>query len=370
MTGRLLLFPWRRYLSADEGREAGEQILATPISDRAGRAKELQLEEPATILFLLGHLASLLESSPGTARDEAEFLHWFIARPKRRIGVLDERAYFLGESALLAAKACRLLSLRDEMRRWLDRAEAAFRLSARHVEDLSRLAYERLALYIEERRFDEVLELVPELFDTMVEREMGEDAVKTRFLEAWALRETGRLKEAADVFNKIVEWAPSLANGENLLALACVNLGQIYAALGEPDRSLDLARRAAPVFRRLNNLFGLAKLQWTIGDTLRSQGDTAGAIVAYREAQKEFRDLGMRADVASLHLVIADLLLDLGQDPQAEWEVRAALPVIDEEKMVPEGVAADGLLRESLRRRQINRQALRDLHGYFRHDRS
>ncbi|MGH9365598.1 MAG: hypothetical protein ACRD1B_10105, partial [Thermoanaerobaculia bacterium] len=138
----------------------------------------------------------------------------------------------------------------------------------------------------------------------------------------------------------------------------------------EPDKSLDLVRRAAPVFRRLNNLFGLAKLQWTVGDALRSQRDIAGAIEAYREAQKEFRGLGMRADVASLHLVIADLLLDLGQDRQAEWEVRTALPVIDEEKMVPEGVAAYGLLRESLRRRQINRQALRDLHGYFRHDRS
>jgi hypothetical protein len=78
----------------------------------------------------------------------------------------------------------------------------------------------------------------------------------------------------------------------------------------------------------------------------------------------------MRADIASLHLVIADLLLDLGQERQAEWEVRAALPVIEEEKMVPEGVAAYGLLLESVRRRSINRQALRDLHGYFRHDQS
>jgi hypothetical protein len=46
-------------------------------------------------------------------------------------------------------------------------------------------------------------------------------------------------------------------------------------------------------------------------------------------------------------------------------EVLAALPIIDEEKMVPEGFVALSLLRESLRQQKINRQALRDLHGYF-----
>ncbi len=75
-----------------------------------------------------------------------------------------------------------------------------------------------------------------------------------------------------------------------------------------------------------------------------------------------------RADVASLHLVIADLLLKLGQERQAEWEIRSALPVIIEEKMVPEGIAALSLLEQSLKGRRIDRQALRDLHGYFRQE--
>ena len=73
----------------------------------------------------------------------------------------------------------------------------------------------------------------------------------------------------------------------------------------------------------------------------------------------------MRADVAAVHLVIADLLLENGQDKQAEWEIRQALPIIDEYKLVPEGFAALTLLRESLRRQKIDRQALRNLHGYF-----
>jgi hypothetical protein len=73
----------------------------------------------------------------------------------------------------------------------------------------------------------------------------------------------------------------------------------------------------------------------------------------------------MRGDEAAVLLVIADLLLEQGAEAQAEWEIRAALPIIDEEKMVPEGMAAYALLRESVRRRKIDRNALRDVHGYF-----
>jgi len=109
----------------------------------------------------------------------------------------------------------------------------------------------------------------------------------------------------------------------------------------------------------------LAKLRWCVGDILREQGKPGEAIEAYRAALHESEEVGIRGDVAALHLVLADLLLDTGQEAQAEWEIRAALPIIDEEKMVPEGIAALSLLRESVRRSQIDRKALRDLHGYF-----
>jgi hypothetical protein len=102
-----------------------------------------------------------------------------------------------------------------------------------------------------------------------------------------------------------------------------------------------------------------------MGDLLRVKGQPSSAVEAYRESQKEFAEIGMRGDVAALQLVIADLLLDLGQDEAARREIVAALPAIDEMQMVPEGVAALALLRESVRGRGIDRAALRELHGYF-----
>jgi hypothetical protein len=98
---------------------------------------------------------------------------------------------------------------------------------------------------------------------------------------------------------------------------------------------------------------------------MRETGQLDASIAAFRDAQEQFALLGMRADIAALNLVIADMLLDLGQDAEALREIALALPVIDELKMAPEGMAALSLLRESALRQQVNRAALRELHGYF-----
>ena len=45
--------------------------------------------------------------------------------------------------------------------------------------------------------------------------------------------------------------------------------------------------------------------------------------------------------------------------------VLLALPIVEEYKLVPEGMAALALLRESVRQQKVNHQALRDLHGFF-----
>jgi hypothetical protein len=57
--------------------------------------------------------------------------------------------------------------------------------------------------------------------------------------------------------------------------------------------------------------------------------------------------------------------LDAGKDQEARAEIERALPVIDEYKLMPEGIAALSLLRQSLANRRINQKALRDLHGFF-----
>jgi len=369
-------------LSREEGRFAADCLLAIPVAERSEKAREFFLDDPEMVLPLLSVLEERKDGSPSSVREDAEFLFRFLEKETRGpedggLFLFDEREYLMGESARIAATTCRYLSLRDEARRWIDRSEAAFRRTLNSAPHLSRVAYQRLALYTEERRFDEVLELLPGLVESFEREEMPEDALKCRFLEGAVLIETNQLTEAVAVFTAICEKAAALRS-EKLVATASYNLVQVYADLGQAEEAMAKARETVPLLQRLGDRIGLAKLQWGIGDMLRIEGERArqigddrgqlslgSAIESYRVAQKEFRDLGMQADVAALHLVIADLLLDVGQDRQARWEIQAALPVIEEYGLVPEGVAALSLLRESLNNHRINRQALRDLHGYF-----
>ncbi len=363
MTGKVIHFP-RLPLSSEAGAAAAEKVLATPIEQRYGLAESLQLEDPETLLSLCSLLRYRLDSSPAAVRDEAEFLYRFIETPRREIGLFDEREYFLGETALLAGTACRHLSRREEAHVWFDRAEAGFRHTVNAPGDLSRLGYQRLAERLEERQIDVVLEMLPPLVESFRSLEMRDDALKCRSLEGLALMESDELSAALQVFEEIAEEAESIGNGK-LLGSAYTNLTHLHAMMGNADAALAASAKAIPVLRRQNDLVSLAKVQWGIATLLRETGRIDASIEAYRRAQEEFASIGMRADVAALNLVVADLLLETGREVEAQREIAGALPVISELKMAPEGMAALSLLRESARRQEINRQALRDLHGYF-----
>jgi tetratricopeptide (TPR) repeat protein len=348
-----------------EGRRVADRALATPIAERTIRARELRLEHPEVLLCLCEALTRRIETAPAAVAEDADFFYRFLDLPHRKIGEFDEREYFLGELALLAGGANRILFHREDARRWLDRAEANFVRAANASVHFARVAYQRLALAIEERRFEEVLELAPIWSEYYRKLGLIEEALKARFLEGLSRRELGRFSEAVQVFCDILEEAESFGN-VRLQAQAANNLAQLYRLLGNPEQALASARRALPLLRSLDSRVHLTKLRWCVGDILREQGKLGEAIEAYREAVHEAEDVGIRGDAAAIHLVLADALLQTGQEAQAEWEIRAALPIIDEEQMVPEGVAALSLLRESLRRRKIDRQALRSLHGYSR----
>jgi len=68
---------------------------------------------------------------------------------------------------------------------------------------------------------------------------------------------------------------------------------------------------------------------------------------------------------AYLRIVLAEALLQGGRSAEAELELRTALPTIEREKMVPEGVAAIALLRESVRQRKTDPKALSAVREYL-----
>src|SRR5207245_7289785 len=134
---------------------------------------------------------------------------------------------------------------------------------------------------LEERQFDAIMELAPRWFECFSKLGLEEDALKCRFLEAHALKETERLSEAKDAFRRISEDAKAL-KADRLAAIAAQNVFQIHAFLGEVEEAITEARQAAPILKRLNNRVNLAKLQLGVGYLLRGQGKLVDCIEAFR----------------------------------------------------------------------------------------
>jgi tetratricopeptide (TPR) repeat protein len=325
---------------------------------------DLQLDDPETLLGLCRKIREDIDANPVRAHAEADFLYGFLLTPKRAIGLFDERDYFLGEAALLAGTASRILARRDEASRWFDRAEGSFRVTVNAVADWSRVSYQRLALLLEERRFDEVLEQLPGLVDSFEKLDMVEDSLKCRFIEGLTRVEMGELSAAATAFEQLRAQADSTHN-DSLLASALANLVHVHGMLGDTEEALTCSKQALPIFAKLGKRIHIGKVHWGIGSLLRSKGQYEFAIEAFASARDEFAELGMAADVAATRLMIADLHLELSDDAAALREILYALPIVEEYKLVPEGAAALQLLRQSIQQQKVNHQALRDLHGFF-----
>lgn len=348
----------------EEASAHAHSYLGTPEGDRTADAIDRSLGDGDVLTAIFSALWDLINTTPSVVAAEASYIYrWLSARGDKDF-FFDERDFFLGESALLAAGSVRLLGKRDETERWLDRADAAFRHTVAPAAHLARVSYIRLTLRYDMRRHEDVLELLPSVTLTFHKLGMAADYAKCRFLEAMSLKELGRTDDAAVSLQGLVDGDSALVDGA-LRGMALVNLGNLHSEQGAFELALTNYTRALPELQRANRHSALADLKLMLGGTLQRMGHLSAAIQAFRESVDEHATLGMETRTAYLRVVLATALIEAGRPREAEWEIQAALPTIEEQKMVPEGFVAVGLLRESVKQRKTDPRALLELRAYL-----
>lgn len=331
---------------------------------RSHAVRNRTLANPDVLVSVFGLLRDNKEFCPRQVAEEASAIYSWIASSDTPLGVFDERDYFLAESAYLAGISCRLLGQREEATRWIDRAEAKFRHTLNPAPGLTNIAYTRLALRYEMGDLNHVLDLVPSLRTSFQRLGMSAEAAKCILLEAMTLKGLGRVKDALDLLEPVQGWGEGQLDS-SLRGRIVSELGDLY----QLDDRFDLAMKAYSVALSLLQKQGtsqaLADLKMFVGEAHRQKELLPVALEAFRAAAADYQELGLETRLAYLRVFIADTLLKLGRNREAEWELLAALPVIEEQKMVPEGFAAVALLKESVRRRQTDPSALRELREHL-----
>ena len=365
-SAKVLRFPVRATptLTALEVLRLANSYLASCRAEGSEERRLELLQAPDVLLSVCTLLYDKVENSAAEVFEEASALYRAVTDHKGSLGVFDEKDFFLGQLAAIAGGASRIMGKRSDAEVWFERAEAGYRHTVNPAPLLASVSYQRLALRCEAGQFAAVAELAPMLARSFEKLNMPRDYAKCTFLEALSLKLAGNHDKAECRFavvtaNDFADLDPGLAG------LAYVHMADMYAADEKNELAEAAYSHALPLLARGNRRPAIAQLKGTIAETFRRQGRLNEAIGAYNEAVAEYSNLGMTTTVAYFRILLAQSYLEAGQHRQAEWQILTALPIIEEAQMVPEGFAAVALLRESVRQRNANPQALSDLRQYL-----
>jgi tetratricopeptide (TPR) repeat protein len=366
-TARILRFPGRErpiHLSVEEAREIADRFLSEPLDERSEEMSACVLGNPDVLLAVCGQLRQDREVVPSVVALEAASLYRLIWDRGGPLGLFDEHDFFLGETAFLAGSAYRILGNRIEAFRWLDRAEAGFRHTVNPGVGLAEVAYNRLVVRFEMGHHEDVIELTDSLATSYVR--LGDELgrAKCQLLKSKALTQVGKADRSLELLETI-RHSPALASDPGILGHVLVDIGEHHSLAGRYPEATSCYQEALPLLKRANRPIALAHLKAVLGETFRVQGRPDVALESYRSALADYSTVGTTSWVAYLRVLVAETLLALDRPREAEWEILQALPTIEEQKMVPEGFAAVALLRESVKRRKADPNALRELREHL-----
>jgi tetratricopeptide (TPR) repeat protein len=278
---------------------------------------------------------------------------------RANFGLFDERDFFLGEFAFLAGGAFRLMGKRGEALDWLSRADYCFRHTINPAAGLANVSYARLALTFDTGEYAAVLQGAPALRESFLRLGMHTEVAKCSLLEAFALKQLGKSDTA---LARLAE-AASLVESSNgpLLSRVLVEMADVYQLRNETSKAVTCFEKAASLLEPGEISLFSADLKMFLGAAYSGQEDFRNALEALKSAHHDYAALEMSTRAAYVNLFIANTLLRLGRTREAEWEILAALPVIEDQEMVAEGVAAVALLKESVRQRKADPAVISDV---------
>jgi len=321
--------------------------------------------ETKTLFSAAASLRARADDEPLQTLKKAAALHQWLSARSQAVGSLDEADLLLGIAALWAGTTLRISGHFQQANRWFDLAQERFLRVVNSAQQFAKLDYARATVLYQQSRCAELVPIFKALRSRFEKLGMPNDAARAGFTEAMTLASLNRWGEALEILEVLSESSVVLADG-NLHAVVQVYLATSLAQLRERDRAEAAYATALRSVASGRHPIVAACLKWSIGDFYRSLGDAARALYFYRLVLTDYLSIGLRTLAAQIRLTIADVSLELGRDREAEQEIVWALPILEEEGLVGEGLAAVSLLKESVRRRKTDPRALRELREHLR----
>jgi tetratricopeptide (TPR) repeat protein len=335
-------------------------FLAIPARSRSEDLNCRFLSDPAVLLATVLRLRSLVEASPIKCMEEAILIYGWLDKNRQVLESGEESELFLAELAWIAAAGNKHCGRYRESQAWLDRLEHGCDGFASTKRVRARADYVRLAVLYELRCYQEVIAKLAGLKERFARLGMRLSFAKCCLLEAITLKEVGRDAEARIAFDALSR-DPAIQCEKSLQGMAFIGIAELDGRLGLFEAAHGNILKARQLLKDSGMPLAVAHLHAVEGELLRDQGQLNRAVDSYRAGVAVYSAGEFPSHAAYLRVVLAETLMIAGRENEAVTEIVVALPVIDEQGLVREGIAAMALLRESIRRQKADPRALREL---------
>jgi len=340
-----------------------ELYMTTNASDRTDELRQSFFSDARTLLAMVASLRLRRNAAPHVVVElGSELFDWIQSSEVQ--GSQMEQIDLLADLSLLVGSSCRFKGDWRAAIAWLSKAEGLFQKTARPEAGLARVAYARLALAYDTHRHEEVLRGIQDLHSEFVALGMEEESAICRFVQGASLEVLGRLGEATEILSTL---RSSLLEqpGHWLLGHTTSKLAEVLALSGRFDDAFKYYRQAL-VWLGDRPSWARAAFKGHLGGTLRDTGNFTSAISSFRDAIAEYSVLGIGTRVAYIRMLLAETLLLADRPREAEVEILAALPTIEEQEMAAEGIVAISLLRESIRQSCLDGEVLKQVREHLK----
>ena len=336
------------------------EFLELSMEERSEELNSRFLRDGAVLLACWSGLKAITETAPLRCLEQAVSLFAWVARNQDLFESRDEGQFFAAELALVAAVTSKHCGRYQDCESWLESVHRSCEgvVDSGHIG--ARAEFIRVAMMHERYQFEEVLRELPEVRSRFDQLGMELYSAKTQFLEAFSLKLLWRDDEALVVLEELKR-SQVLQADKRVRAMTFAATAEIEGRRGRLTEALAGIETAQDLLGASCESLASAYLNGVKGELLRDQGRFDAAEQAYRAAIAINSAGGFHSQAAYLRVILAEMLLAAGKEDEATAEIVLALPVIDQNEMVREGIAAMGLLRESVRRKRMDPVALSQL---------
>ena len=253
-----------------------------------------------------------------------------------------ENAYFLGEAAFLAGLTAEALGLRVEVVKWLTVAEKEFEGASAKAPLNGKVQLLRAMRARDLKRFDDCVRSFTALRPRLTAWGMYRESLLCKLAIALVWKELG-LREKA--LAPLLELEHETENVDpSLYSCVLSHAAQILDSEGQERQAIGMLNKALFAAGSAGNPRVAAVAASCRGEAELDRGNREAAVDWFFTAVALSESGGSSSDLGYFRVYLAEALIATGRLEEARKQLILALPVIQRENMIPEGIHALKLL--------------------------